>query len=147
MFGDLHHLDDDGMDGFFADYKEQVHHELVELGSGIVVGKEGEIMLTEHAKTIHSKFVNEVQDFRDGFGDFLLELSDYFENIVVAKNCVHSDDDLSHDDKYIFLYLAIDSHEQLSVLDPNRIQDIDDDIEQNVVHALGVLNTRVGQRQ
>ena len=68
-------------------------------------------MLTKHAKTIHSKFVDEVKHLWDSLCNFLLQLIHNFEDIVVAKHSLHPDDNLSHYQKDIFLYLDIYSFE------------------------------------
>ena len=102
-------------------------------------------MLAEHAETVHSQFVNEKKDLRDVFSDFFLKLSNNFEDIVVSKDGVHSDDDFADDDENVFLDLNVDRVEKLWVLDSDGVKGVNDDVEENVVHALGVLNAWIGK--
>lgn len=97
-------------------------------------------MLAEHAETVHSEFVDEKQNFRDIFCNFLLQFSNNFDDIVIAKHGIHSDDDFPHDDKDVFLYLNVDRLEEFSILDPQRVQGVNNDVQKDVVHALRVLN-------
>ena len=104
-------------------------------------------MLTEHAKTVHSQLVNEEKYLRDILSNFLLKLSYDLENIVVSKHSVHSHNDFPHDDEDVLLNFDIDRLEQFWVLDSNWLKRVNHDIEQDVIHSLGVLNTRIRQSE
>jgi hypothetical protein len=65
-------------------------------------------MLTEHAEAVHSKIVNQIKHFWDSLCDFLLKLANNFENVVVSKNGIHSNDNLPHDNENIFLNFNVD---------------------------------------
>jgi hypothetical protein len=96
------------MDGLFPDDKEQVHHELIQFGSGVIVAKERKVVLAEHAKTVHSQFVDQEQHLRYILCDLLLKFSNHLENIVIAEDSVHPDDYFPHDDKNILFNLNVD---------------------------------------
>ena len=66
--------------------------------------------------------------------------SHYFENIVLPKYLIHSDYDLPINDKNVSLVGCMQTVYVLLV-DPKRFERKNDDIEQNVIHSLGVLDT------
>lgn len=68
-------------------------------------------MLTEHAKTVHANFIDEIKHLGDSLCNFLLQLVHNFKDVVVAEHSLHSNDDFSHNQKDIFLDLDIYSFE------------------------------------
>ena len=68
-------------------------------------------MLTEHAKTVHAKFINEIKHLGDSLCNFLLKLVHDFKDIIITKHSIHPDDNLSHYQEDIFFYLDINSFE------------------------------------
>jgi len=97
-------------------------------------------MLAEGAEDIQSVFVDDEQDLGHSFCDSFFKLSHYFENIVLPKYLIHSDYDLPINDKNVSLVGCMQTIYVLLV-DPQRFQRKNEDIEQNVIHSLGVLDT------
>ncbi len=78
-------------------------------------------MLTEHAKAIHAQFINRVKNFRNSFCYFLLKLCDYLEDIIISKDCIHSDDNFPHDKEDIFFNLNVNHFKQFRVRNSDRL--------------------------
>lgn len=97
-------------------------------------------MLAEHAEAVHAEFVDKEEDFGDVFCDFFLEFFDDFEDVVVAEDGVHSEYDFPDDEKYIFFDIEVEGEEELFVFDSDGVEGVNDDVEEDVVHALGVLD-------
>ena len=98
-------------------------------------------MLTEHTKAVHAQLVDMIKNLGRWLCYFFLEFSNDFEDVIVAKDSVHSDDDLSHDNKHIFLYLQIYSFKEFLTCYSNWLKAVDYYVQKNVVHTLRVLDS------
>ena len=93
-------------------------------------------MLTEHAETVHTKFIDQEKNFWYILGNSLLKLCDNFEDVVISKDGIHSNDNFPHDYKDVSLNLNIDSLKQLLIANSDRLESVYNDIKNYVVHAL-----------
>ena len=102
-------------------------------------------MLTEHAEAVHSQLVDKVEDLRYSLCNLFLKLLDDLNNVIISKDCLHSDYNFSHNKEDILFYLKVNHLEKFFGVDSNRLQTISNDIEKNIVHTLCILNSRVGK--
>lgn len=103
-------------------------------------------MLAEQAEAIHAHLVHVVHHIRHSFGDLLLQLRHDLEDVIVLEHFIQPQHNLSQDDEDIPLQI------QRHLIDtglPNAdgLQAVDDDIDQDIVHALAVLHPRIRQSQ
>jgi len=111
IFWDLKHFNNNCMNCFFSHNKEEIHHKLIQLRSWVIVRKKRKIMLTEHAKAVHTKLIDKIKYLWHSLRNFLLKLIDDFDDVVVSKDCVHPYDNLSHDQENIFFYFNVNYFE------------------------------------
>lgn len=95
--------------------------------------------MAEGAEAVHSHLVNQEQDLRVSLGDLFLEIVHYLEDVVFSEDFVHPNHSFSEDDEEIAFVVALQGVE-VGLGDSERLQAVDDDIEQDVVHSLTVLD-------
>lgn len=95
------------MNSLLANDEEQIHHQLVELGGGVVVGEQGEVVLAEHAETVHTQLVDKIHHLRHRLRQLLLQLTHHLNNIIIPEHRLHPHHNLPHYQKHILLYLNI----------------------------------------
>lgn len=87
-------------------------------------------------------FIDNKQNLRNSLGDFLLELSHYFKNIILSEDLLHSDDCFSVNNKNISLVTWLESVNGL-LIDAERLKRENNNVEKNIVHSLSILDTRI----
>lgn len=134
----LQHTNSGRVDRHFASQEEQIQHLLAKLLRRVVIAHHWVVHLTETTVTVQPKFVNCKEHFRDRLAYLFLELPNNLENVILSKDLFHSYDCLSVNNKnvpFVYTHHSID----VGLFDSYGLQWENDDVEQNVVHALCVL--------
>lgn len=145
ILGDLQHADNERGDGFVALEEEQVDHLLGELVGGVAVGEQGVVVLAEQRVGVHAHLVDIVEHIGHTLADLLLQFLQHLEYILIIEHLIQSQHNLPEYNKNIPLILQPQSREAL-LIEAEGLQAEDDHIEEDVVHALGVLDAGVGER-